>query len=89
MHDCWGDHAMSCVANNKTMAHNYMRDGFAVALQAPLATAGFILSTTKLEKERTGLIGSNPDLKPLDMSFRPEPAAEQAQAIECPHTHVG
>ncbi|KAL7531801.1 hypothetical protein ACHAWF_003911, partial [Thalassiosira exigua] len=71
MHDCWGDHAMSCVANNKTMAHNYMRDGIAVALQAPLATAGLILATTKLEKERTGLISSNPDLKPLDMSFRP------------------
>ncbi|KAL7524652.1 hypothetical protein ACHAWF_001035, partial [Thalassiosira exigua] len=79
MHDCWGDHAFSCVANNKTMAHNYIRDALALALQAPLATAGFILATTKLQKEKAGLIESNSNLKPLDASFSPEPAADGTQ----------
>ncbi|KAL7550150.1 hypothetical protein ACHAWF_013396 [Thalassiosira exigua] len=89
MHDCWGDHAFTCVANNKTMAHNYIRDALALALQAPLATACFLLATAKLEKETAGLIESNGNCKPLDVSFGPEPAANSTQLVDCPYNDVG
>ena len=41
-HDLFGDHAFFYVSNNKKMASNYIRDGWATALQPILATAGYI-----------------------------------------------
>ena len=63
-HDCFGDHAFCCVANNKKMAHNMLRDGFAAALQRPLASAGYILPASKLETEKPNTVPSNPNLGP-------------------------
>ena len=31
-HDCWGDHFFSCTENNKTLAHHFIRDGWAVRI---------------------------------------------------------
>ncbi|KAL7529644.1 hypothetical protein ACHAWF_003063 [Thalassiosira exigua] len=89
MHDCWGNHAFYCMANNKTMAHNQIRDALALSLQASLATTGFISAMTKLHKEKVGLIGSNANLKPLDVSFTPEPAADGTKPVDCSFDNVG
>ena len=72
-HDCWDDHTMACKDNNKTIAHHYIRDGWAVALQRIIALARYILPTTKLDTEKPHLLQCEPGAKPLDISFDIDP----------------
>lgn len=72
-HDCFGDHAYLCVQNNKKMASNYTRDGWAGALQPALAIAGYIHPSAKLETEKPGLSRLTLNARPLDLSFDPNP----------------
>ena len=84
-----GDHAFCCVSNNKKMAHNMQRDGFARALQRPLALTGDILPTAKLETKKPNTVRSNPNLRPLDFMFNPDPAVAMATTGACPYATVG
>ena len=88
MHDCYGDHAFCCVKNNKKMAHNFIRDGWASCLQSLLATAGYILPTSTLETETPNLV-SDSSTFPLDISFNPDPSPSPFSPPPCPYPIVG
>ena len=59
----------SCVTNHKGAANDIIKDATAQAIQLPLATAGIIHTTTKVETEKKRQIKSNHNLRPLDFSF--------------------
>ena len=88
-HDCWGDHGFSCTENNKIMAHHYIRDGWALALQRVLASAGYIRPTAKLETEKPHLIDCDPGASPLDLSFNIDPSPSPAAPATCEYICVG
>ncbi|KAL7544667.1 hypothetical protein ACHAWF_008033 [Thalassiosira exigua] len=88
-HGCYGDHIFRCVSNNKTMMHNYIRDGIARDLQILLAGAGLILSSSSVETEREGVWECNPDLKPLDMAYDPDPTEKGIVRDVCPFASHG
>ena len=88
-HDCRGDHAFCCIKNNKKMAHDYCCSGFCAALQKPIATAGYILPTAKLELEKANLIDCDKGARPLDVSFHPDLSLDAYAPAPCPFSTVG
>ena len=88
-HDCYGDHAFSCVQNNKKMAHNLLRDSWATALQPAIAAAGLIHPTSKLHTEKANLVDCDPGAAPLDFSFDPDPSTESTHQPPCPFPTIG
>ena len=71
------------------MAHNFIRDGVALALQPILATAGYILPTAKVEVEKPHLVQNHPGVKPLDLSFDVDPMHSPDAPSTCPFDTVG
>ena len=88
-HDAYGDHAFSCVQNNKKMTSNFIRDGWALALQPALATCGYIRQSSKLETEKLNLCDAAPGVNPLDLSFNPDPDPDPHIATPCRFPTVG
>ena len=88
-HDCWGNHDFSCTEHNKTMAHHFIWDGWTLALQRMLASAGYILPTAKLETENPHLIDCNLGANPLDLSFNIDPSPSPAASATCEYACVG
>ena len=88
-HDCWDNHVFSCTEDNKTMAHHFIRDRCALALQRVLASAGYILQTAKLETERTHLIDCDLGANPLDLSFNINPSPSPVAPASCDYDFVG
>ena len=70
------------------MAHNFIRDSLARDLQRPLATAGYILPTAKLQTEKPYIIASDKGARPLDVSFDLDPTIT-AEAACCPYSTCG
>ena len=70
------------------MAHNFIRDSLARDLQQPLATAGFILPSAKLQTEKPYIIASDKGARPLDVSFDIDPTIT-AEAAFCPYSTCG
>ncbi|KAL7555079.1 LOW QUALITY PROTEIN: hypothetical protein ACHAWF_019003 [Thalassiosira exigua] len=58
-------------------------------MQPLLATAGYIMPGAKLRREMPGLIDSNKDLRPLDVSFLIDPSPDAEAAATCPFDEVG
>ena len=87
-HDCWSDHVFGCTENNKTIAHHFIQDGWALALQRVLASAGHILPTAKLEMEKPHLIDCDLGANPLDLSFNINPSPSLAAPATCEYTCV-
>ncbi|EJK63251.1 hypothetical protein THAOC_16102 [Thalassiosira oceanica] len=88
-HDVMGRHVLNCLKNNKKGAHDYIRDGLKTILPKILATAEYVLPTTKeLPTEQTDMAPSYPDKKPFDVSFQPTPTLS-ATAPACPFGTVG
>ena len=65
------------------MAHHFIRDGWALALQRVLASAGYILPTAKLETEKPHLIDCDLGANPLDLSFNVDPSPLPAAPDPC------
>ena len=82
-HDYWGDYVFGCKENNKIMAHHFIRDGWATSLQQVIATAGYILSVSKLETENPHLLDFNIGVKPLDLTFNIDPSPSLAAPAPC------
>ena len=82
-----GDHAFGCTGNSKIMAHHFIYNGWALALQRVIATAGYILPAAKLKTEMHHLLYYNLGANPLDLSFnivlRPSPAAPATCEYAC------
>ena len=88
-HDCWGDHPFSCVKNNNKMAHNFIRDGWALGLQQVTATTGYILPTSKIETEKPHLVACDKGAIPFDLSFDIDPNPSPRAPIPCMYTTIG
>ena len=80
---------MSCKENKKTVAHHYIHDGWAVALQRVIALAGYILPTAKLETEKPSLLRCDPVAKPLDLSYDIDPVPSPDAPAVCEYACVG
>ena len=65
------------------MAHHFIRDGWATSLQQVIATAGYILSVSKLETENPHLLDFNIGVKPLDLTFNIDPSPSLAAPAPC------
>ena len=89
VHDPWGDHTFSCVANRKSGAHNAIVQGAAAALQRPLVTAGYILPHTKVETERLGMMPSNGNIRPCDWCFDLDQTTSNEMTATCPYNTIG
>ena len=85
-----GDHCFSCSDNHKhkLTAHNIV-DGWADTLQAPLATAGYIMPTTKLDTERPNLVKCPPGIRPLDLSFDVDTNISKPNRVSCDYPTIG
>ena len=84
----WGDHTIPCKDNNKTIAHHYIRDGWAVALQRVIALAGHILPNATLDTEKPNLLQCDPGAKPLDISFDIDPVPSPDAPSVCEYAYV-
>lgn len=71
------------------MASNMLRDGGAEALQPAIATAGYILPTSKLETEKPNVIATDPEARPFDISFDIDPSPTDDGPPACPFTTIG
>ncbi|KAL7546689.1 hypothetical protein ACHAWF_010017 [Thalassiosira exigua] len=71
------------------MPRNFIYDGQQQHMQPLLVTAGYIRPGTKLRQETPGLIDSNKDLRPLDVSFPIDPSPNAEAAATCPLDEVG
>ena len=79
---------MSCTENNKTIAHHFIRDGWAVALQCVIALAGYIRSTAKLDTDKPHLLDCDPGVNPLDLSLDIDLDPSPDALVACGHSCV-
>ena len=75
--------------NNKTIAHHYIRDGCAVALQRTITLARYILPTAKLDTKEPHLLWCDPGAKSLDISFEIDPVPSPDAPAVCGYACVG
>jgi len=71
------------------MAHNFIRDGWATGLQPVVATAGYILPTSKLETEKPNLVPCDKGARPFDLSFDIDPHPSATAPVHCPFSTIG
>lgn len=88
-HDCWGDHTFRCRSISKKMAHDMIRDSWALALQPALATAGYIRHSSKLNTERRDIKTRDVSAQPFDISFDPDIPTDNTTQTLCPFSTIG
>ncbi|KAL7533291.1 hypothetical protein ACHAWF_004441, partial [Thalassiosira exigua] len=74
-----GNHIFQCAVNSKKMPHNFICNRQQQHMQPLLVTAGYIRPGAKLRRVTPGLIDSNKDLRPLDVSFPIDPMQRPQQ----------
>ena len=79
---------MSCTANNKTVASNLIRDGWAITLQRPLADTVYIQPNTKLDTEKPHVVKCDPLAHPLDLSFEVDPDPAPTSTAQCEYKTI-
>ena len=80
---------MSCKENNNIIAHNFIRDGWALAMQRIIADAGYIRPSAKLDTEKGRLLECDPDANPLDLSFDIDPDHSRDAQAPCEYSCFG
>ena len=80
---------MSCTENNKTIAHHFICNGWALALQVVIAAAGYILLATKLDTEKPYLLECESGANPLDVYFDIDPDHSPEAHASCEYSCVG
>ena len=80
---------MSCRSNNKTTTSSSIRDGWATVLQRPVAEAGFIRPSTKLDTKKRGVVKCDPLAKPFDVSFEINPNPSPSSRTQYEYKTVG
>ena len=88
-HDCWGDHTFHCKLISNKIAHNIIRDSWALALQLPLSTVGYICSSSILDIEKKNIKTSDITAQPFNISFDPDPTTTDNIYTPCPYTTIG
>jgi hypothetical protein len=71
------------------MAHHFIRDSWATALQPALALAGHISNSTKLDIERPNITTVDISARPFDISFEPTLHATNCDFNPSPFSIVG
>ena len=80
---------MTCLENNKTIAHDSIRDEWALGLQRIIAKAGYILPNTKLDTKKPHLLECNLLTHPLDLYFEINPNPSPETPALCEYLCVG
>ena len=73
IHDCYGDHAFTCISNHKGMAHDIIKQGSIAILKRLLISAKLLLPASAVTEEKKNLVPACPGLRPLDVSFSLDP----------------
>ena len=89
IHDCYGDHAFTCVSNHKGMAHDIIKRGSVAILKRLLVSAKLLLPASAVTEEKKNLVPACPGLRPLDVSFSPDPNLDDPTVPQCPYSDIG
>ena len=87
--DRFGDHTFQCKRICKIGVHNNIRDCLPSVLTPALSTSGYILPTTQFAVEPTLHLPSDPNARPFDISFDPDPSLPPHVTHCCPYTTIG
>ncbi len=86
--DPYGDHVFQCKHICKIGAHNSIRDSLPSILTPALSSAGYLLPTSKFTVEPMLHLPSDPNARPLDIAFNPNPALPPNVTHACPYTSI-
>jgi hypothetical protein len=87
--DQFGDHAFQCTRICKIGVHNSIRDSLGPILSPALSTAGYLLPTSNFDVEPMLYLPSDPNARPFDISFNPDPALPPNVTHASPYTSIG
>jgi hypothetical protein len=87
-HDIWGGHTFNCIHHSKIMAHHFIRESWATAIQPALTFSGYISNSTKLDIERPNITTTEISARPFDISFEPSLHATNTNFNPCPFSIV-
>jgi hypothetical protein len=88
--DRYGDHVFQCKRICKIDVHNNIRNGLPSALTPALSTAGYLLPTSQFRVVEPMLhLRSDPNARPFDISFSPEPSIPPLVSHACPYHTIG
>jgi len=87
--DKFGDHTFQCKRICKIGVHNNIRNGLPLVLTPALSTSGYLLPTSKFQVEPMLHLPSDPNARPFDISFNPEPSIPPLVTHACPYTTIG
>ena len=86
--DKYGDHTFQCKRICKIGAHNNIRNGLPSVLTPALSTAGYILPSSKFSIEPMLHLPSDPNARPFDIAFDPDPSIPPI-THSCPYATIG
>jgi hypothetical protein len=69
--------------------HNAIHDSLSDVLLPALSAAGYLLPTSKFDIEPMLYLPSDPNTRPFDVSFNPDPAIPQLITHACTYTTIG
>jgi hypothetical protein len=87
--DKFGDHAFQCTRICKIGVHNNIRNGLPLVLTPALSASGYLLPTSQFQVEPMLHLPSDPNARPFDISFNPEPSIPPIITHACPYTTIG
>ncbi len=87
--DPYRDHVFQCKRICKIGAHNSIRDSLPSILTPALSSAGYLLPTSKFTDKPMLHLPSDPNARPFDIAFDPDPALPPNVAHACPYTSIG
>ena len=87
--DIFGDHTFQCKRICKIGAHNNIRNGLPSVLTPALSTSGYILPSSKFAVEPMLHLPSDPNARPFDISFDPDPSISPQVTHSCPYVSIG
>jgi hypothetical protein len=87
--DRFGDHTFQCKRICKIGVHNNIRDCLPSVLTPALSTSGYILPTTQFAVKPTLHLPLDPNARPFDISFDPDPSLPPHVTHCCPYTTIG
>ena len=82
-------HVLQCKRICKIGAHNNIRNGLPSILTPALSTSGYILPSSKFAVEPMLHLPSDPNARPFDISFDPDPSIPPQVTHSCPYVTIG
>ena len=85
----YGNHMFQCKRICKIGAHNNIRNGLPLVLAPTLSTSGYILPSSKFAIEPMLHLPSDPNARPFDIAFDPDPSIPPLITHACPYATIG